>query len=111
MVAPLSQSRAAPGTVEGRRPRRGPSKLGNTLKTAVLLAGLTAIVLALGQRLGGPSGLAVAFVIVLVMNFASYWFSDKIALAIHGARPLDPQDLPWLHEAVRRLAQRARIPM
>ncbi len=96
----------------GLRPaHHRPSKLSNTLKTTVLLAGLTALALAIGQRVGGSGGLAIAFVFVVVMNFGSYWFSDKIALAIHRAQPLPPHELPWLHEAVRQLSARARIPV
>jgi heat shock protein HtpX len=89
----------------------GPSRLGNYLKTAVLLAGLSALALAVGQRLGGASGLLFAGTFVLVMNLASYWFSDRIALAIHRAEPLEAHELPWLHEIVRALAQRGGLPM
>lgn len=100
-------------------PRRGLSprggggwhRVGNALKTTVLLAGLTALVLLIGQRLGGPRGLAFAGFFVVVMNFASYWFSDKIALAMHGAKPLPRQQAPWLHDMVERLAERAGMPV
>jgi heat shock protein HtpX len=102
--------------VEARRgpslpPRRGLHGIGNTLKTAVLLAGLTALVLAIGQRLGGPSGLMVAGLFVAVMNFASYWFSDRIALAIHGAQPIDAHQAPELYSLVADIARRAELPM
>jgi heat shock protein HtpX len=90
---------------------RGGHRLGNYLKTAILLAGLTALALTVGQRLGGPTGLAYAGLFVVVMNFVSYWFSDRIALAMNGARPLPPDQLPWLHELVRDLARRAGMPM
>ncbi len=89
----------------------GASRLGNALKTTVLLAALTALALVIGDRLGGPKGLALAGIFVLVMNFGSYWFSDRIALAIHGAQPLPREQLPWLHDVVAQLAQRARLPM
>jgi heat shock protein HtpX len=100
-------------------PRRGLSprggggwhRLGNALKTTVLLAGLTALVLLIGQRLGGPRGLAFAGFFVVVMNFVSYWFSDKIALAMHGAKPLPREQAPWLHDMVERLAARAGMPV
>src|SRR5262245_10476330 len=95
-----------PGRLSGSRSHQ----LGNTLKTAILLAGLTALLLALGQRLGGTRGLLYAGVGVAVMNFVSYWFSDRIALAMHGARPLDEGEAPWLYEMVGRLAGRAGMP-
>ncbi len=85
-------------------------RLGNTLKTTVLLAGLTALVLLIGQKLGGARGLAFAGFFVVVMNFVSYWFSDRIALAMHGAKPLPREQAPWLHEMVEELAARAGMP-
>ncbi|AKQ64951.1 Peptidase M48, Ste24p precursor [Myxococcus hansupus] len=85
-------------------------RLGNALKTTVLLAGLTALVLVIGDRLGGPQGLMFAVLFAVVMNFGSYWFSDRIALAIHGAKPLPREQAPWLHEMVERLAARAGMP-
>jgi heat shock protein HtpX len=85
-------------------------RLGNALKTTVLLAGLTALLLVVGERLGGPQGLVVAGFFVVVMNFVSYWFSDKIALAMHGAQPLAREQAPWLHEMVEELAARAGMP-
>ncbi len=88
----------------------GGRRLSNYLKTGVLLAGLTALALAVGQRLGGPQGLLYAGLFVAVMNFVSYWFSDRIALAMNGARPLPPEALPWLHEMVAQLARRAGMP-
>lgn len=98
-------------------PRRGTPlrgsgwhRLGNALKTTVLLAGLTALVLLIGQKLGGPRGLAFAGFFVVVMNFVSYWFSDKIALAMHGAQALPREQAPWLHEMVEELAARAGMP-
>ncbi|WP_084736045.1 zinc metalloprotease HtpX [Cystobacter ferrugineus] len=85
-------------------------RLGNALKTTVLLAGLTALLLVVGERLGGPQGLVVAGFFVVVMNFASYWFSDRIALAMHGAQPLSYAEAPWLHAMVERLAARGGMP-
>ncbi|XXF80336.1 zinc metalloprotease HtpX [Myxococcaceae bacterium GXIMD 01537] len=85
-------------------------RLGNALKTTVLLAGLTALALVIGQRLGGPRGLLYAGFFVVVMNFVSYWFSDRIALAMHGAQPLTYEQAPWLHQMVERLAARAGMP-
>jgi heat shock protein HtpX len=96
----------------GGAPLRGSGwhRLGNALKTTVLLAGLTALVLLVGQKLGGPRGLMMAGFFVVVMNFVSYWFSDKIALAMHGARPLERAQAPWLHDLVEELAARAGMP-
>lgn len=85
-------------------------RLGNALKTTVLLAGLTALLLLVGERLGGPQGLVVAGFFVVVMNFTSYWFSDRIALAMHGAQPVEYAEAPWLHAMVERLAARAGMP-
>jgi heat shock protein HtpX len=85
-------------------------RAGNLLKTGVLLAALSALVLVIGQRLGGPNGLLMSGALVLVMNFASYWFSDRIALAMNGARELPPSELPWLHALVGQLAHRAELP-
>ncbi|HME91094.1 MAG TPA: zinc metalloprotease HtpX [Myxococcaceae bacterium] len=85
--------------------------LGNYLKTTVLLAALTALCLWVGQQLGGPSGLLIAGAFVLVMNFISYWFSDRIALAIHGAQPLERNEAPWLYQLVEELSRRAGLPM
>lgn len=94
----------------GVTPRRGVRQLGNYLKTAVLLAGLTGLMLAIGQRVGGTQGLVIAGVLVAVMNFGSWWFSDRIALKIHGAQPLPYESAPWLHDALGRLAARANAP-
>ncbi len=105
------------GSTYDTSPRRGLTprgggwhRLGNALKTTVLLAGLTALVLLIGQRLGGARGLAFAGIFVVVMNFASYWFSDKIALAMHGAQPLPRDQAPWLHDMLERLSSRAGMP-
>ncbi|QSQ24604.1 zinc metalloprotease HtpX [Pyxidicoccus parkwayensis] len=85
-------------------------RLGNALKTTVLLAGLTALVLLIGEQLGGAQGLMYAGLFAVVMNFGSYWFSDRIALAIHGAQPLPYEQAPWLHQMIERLAARAGMP-
>ncbi|MGE6762015.1 zinc metalloprotease HtpX [Corallococcus interemptor] len=100
-----SRGPAAPALKGG-----GWHRLGNALKTTVLLAGLTGLVLVIGQRLGGAQGLMMAGLFAVVMNFGSYWFSDRIALAIHGAQPLSYEQAPWLHEMVERLAARAGMP-
>lgn len=86
-------------------------RLSNYLKTAVLLAGLTALALVVGERLGGPGGLLTAGFFVLVMNAAAFWFSDRIALAMHGARPLSQAEAPRLHQLVQELSRRGGLPM
>jgi heat shock protein HtpX len=83
----------------------------NVLRTTVLLAALTALFLVIGGAIGGNQGLFVAFVFALLMNFASYWFSDKIVLSIYGAREVSLNEAPDLYRLVQRLAQRAGIPM
>ncbi|MBI5546666.1 MAG: zinc metalloprotease HtpX [Deltaproteobacteria bacterium] len=92
-----------PGRVRSHR-------LGNYLKTAVLMAGLTALFLAVGDKLGGPQGMLWAGTFVVGLNFITYWFSDRIALALNRAVPLEPGQLPWLHDTVARLAHRAGMP-
>ncbi|WP_373046421.1 zinc metalloprotease HtpX [Vulgatibacter sp.] len=94
-----------------RRGGRGPSRgLANWLKTGVLLAGMTALVLVIGQLLGGSQGLLLAAIFALVMNGVSYWFSDKIALKAYRAQPLPREQAPEIHEMVERLARKAEIP-
>jgi heat shock protein HtpX len=83
----------------------------NVLRTTILLAALTALFLVIGGAIGGNQGLFVAFIFALLMNFASYWFSDKIVLSMYGAREVSPQEAPDLYRLVQRLAQRAGIPM
>lgn len=83
----------------------------NRFKTMVLLATLTALLLLVGQALGGRGGLMMALVFAGVMNFAAYWWSDKIVLRMYGAQEVDETQAPELFALVRRLAQQARIPM
>ncbi|HWP56301.1 MAG TPA: zinc metalloprotease HtpX [Candidatus Acidoferrales bacterium] len=85
--------------------------MANSLKTVVLLGLLTGIILGIGQLVGGSQGLAIAFVFAALMNFASYWFSDKIVLAMYHAREVQPSDAPELYQIVQNLAMRAQIPM
>ena len=82
----------------------------NRLKTAMLLATLTALMLWIGFSLGGQQGLMTALVLAGLMNVVSYWWSDKIALRMHRAQPVTQEEAPELHEIVRTLAQRANIP-
>jgi heat shock protein HtpX len=60
---------------------------------------------------GGRSGMMIAFLFAVVMNFVSYWFSDKIVLAMYGAKPLSEQDAPAVHRIVRNIATKAQVPM
>ncbi len=83
----------------------------NSLKTALLLGLLTGIILAIGQLFGGSQGLVIAFVFSLLMNFGSYWFSDKIVLAMYQAREVGADEAPELHQIVRDLALRTQLPM
>jgi heat shock protein HtpX len=82
-----------------------------SLKTFVLLAGLSGLLLFIGQWVGGRSGLTIALVIALVMNVGSYWFSDKMAIAMSRSKPASEADYPWYHEIVRDLSTRAGQPM
>src|SRR4051794_22285016 len=83
---------------------------GNFLKTAFLLTLLTVLFVWMGHALGGTSGMVVAFGFALVMNFFSYWFSDKIALSMSGAQEVTPAEAPELHQIVDRVAQAAGVP-
>jgi heat shock protein HtpX len=83
----------------------------NTLKTTFLMALLTVLLVTAGGMLGGEGGVLVAFLLALVMNGISYWFSDKIVLRMYGAREIGPQDSPELHRIVQGLTLRAQMPM
>jgi heat shock protein HtpX len=85
--------------------------MSNVFKTALLLAALTAMLVLLGGALGGQQGMLIAFVLALAMNFASYWWSDKIVLAMYGAQPMTEAQAPGLYNMVRRLASKAGVPM
>jgi heat shock protein HtpX len=85
--------------------------MGNLLKTAVLLAALTSLVVLIGGAIGGQQGMVIAFILAIAMNFGSYWFSDRIVLAMYGAQPIDESQAPDLYRVVRRLTSKAGIPM
>ena len=85
--------------------------MSSMLKTGVLLGVLTALFVVIGYALGGQQGMVVAFAFAVAMNMFSYWFSDKIVLAMYGARPISEAEAPRLYAIVRRLATRAQIPM
>ena len=83
----------------------------NTAKTVFLMVLLTGLFIAIGYGLGGEQGMIIAFGIALLMNFFSYWFSDKIVLKMYRAQPVDEAASPTLYRIVHRLAQRAGMPM
>jgi len=83
----------------------------NRLKTYLLLAALTSLLLVAGQAMGGRSGLLLALAFALVMNVGSYWFSDTIVLRMHNAQQIGPADSPEIYGMVQRLVQKANIPM
>jgi heat shock protein HtpX len=85
--------------------------MNNAVKTTALLGLLTGLLVLIGGYFGGTQGMATAFVIALLMNFGSYWFSDKIVLAMYRAKPVSEAEAPDLHRIVRGLAQRAHMPM
>jgi heat shock protein HtpX len=82
--------------------------MSNVLKTAVLLGALSALLLFIGQSLGGAQGLVLGFLFAVAINFGSYWFSDKVVLKMYRAKEVGP-DHP-LHRIVGRLAARAGLP-
>ena len=85
--------------------------MSNIFKTALLLAVLTAMLIVIGGAIGGRQGMLIAFVMALVMNVGSYWFSDKIVLAMYRAQPVDEGSAPRLYATVRKLSERAGIPV
>lgn len=85
--------------------------MSNSVKTVLLLGLLTGLILGVGKFLGGSGGLAIAFFFALLMNFASYWFSDKIVLAMYGARQVGLDEAPELYRIVHNLSLRAQLPM
>jgi heat shock protein HtpX len=85
--------------------------MGNAFKTAFLLTALTLLLMALGRAFGGQNGMLLALGIAAVMNFVSYFFSDKIALAMYRAQPVTREQLPRAYDAVQRLTQKIGLPM
>jgi heat shock protein HtpX len=85
--------------------------MGNLIKTGVLLAALTSLVVLIGGAVGGQQGMLIAFVLAIVMNFGSYWFSDRIVLSMYRAQPIEESQAPDLYRIVRQLATRAGIPL
>ncbi len=85
--------------------------MGNTFKTAFLLTALTLLLMALGRAFGGTNGMLLALVFAGVLNFISYFYSDKIALAMYRAQPVTREQLPRAYDAVQRLTQKIGLPM
>jgi heat shock protein HtpX len=85
--------------------------MGNAFKTTLLLGALTGFLLLIGQYFGGQNGMIIALIFAAVMNFVSYFFSDKIALAMYRAQPVSREELPRVYQVVERLTQRIGIPM
>lgn len=82
----------------------------NLMKTAVLMAAITGLFLAIGSALGGQMGMLIALGIAVAMNFYAYWFSDKMVLKMYRAREVDAQSAPQFYAMVQELAQRAGLP-
>jgi heat shock protein HtpX len=85
--------------------------MNNALKTTLLLGLLTGLILLLGDFFGGQRGLVMALVFAGLMNFVSYFYSDKIALAMYRAQPAAREQLPRVYDVVERMTQRVGLPM
>ena len=85
--------------------------MGNTFKTAFLLTALTLLLMFIGRYFGGQNGMLLALAFAAVMNFVSYFYSDKIALAMYRAQPVTREELPRAYAAVERLTQKIGLPM
>src|SRR5271155_2846416 len=85
--------------------------MGNTFKTAFLLTLLTLLLMFIGRAFGGENGMLLALAFAAVMNFISYFYSDKIALAMYRAQPVTREELPRAYAAVERLTQKIGLPM
>ena len=83
----------------------------NTLKTGLLLGALTGLLMLIGGLFGGHNGVVIAFIFAMVLNFGSYWFSDKIVLSMYHAQPVSAAEAPELYTMVSNLAMKASLPM
>lgn len=83
----------------------------NHLKTTALLTLLTLLLVAMGNAIGGSSGMVLAFLVAAAMNFGTYWYSDKLVLKMYRAREVDDREHPGFRAMVARLAERAQLPM
>src|SRR3972149_11789068 len=85
--------------------------MSNTLKTGALLGLMTGLLILIGGYFGGSQGMGIAFVMAFLMNFGTYWFSDRIVRAMYRAQPVSEAEAPELHRIVQGLALRANMPM
>ena len=85
--------------------------MGNQIETTILLAGMTALILWVGQLLGGRQGMIIALIFAAGMNFFSYWYSDKLVLKMYRAREVTRNQAPELYEMVHHLTRQAGLPM
>src|SRR5947199_3517978 len=85
--------------------------MGNTFKTAFFLTALTLLLMFIGRVFGGQNGMLLALILAAVLNFVSYFFSDKLALAMYRAKPVTREELPRAYQVVERLTQKIGIPM
>src|SRR5713226_8469829 len=85
--------------------------MSNTFKTAFLLTAMTLLLMLAGRAFGGERGMLMALIFAAVMNFVSYFFSDKIALAMYRAQPVSREDLPRAYNIVELLSQKVGLPM
>lgn len=83
----------------------------NGLKTVILMTAMMVLFILVGRVIGGQQGMMYAFFFSLVMNFGSYWFSDKIVLSMYGAQQISREDAPELYDIVEKLASKAELPM
>jgi heat shock protein HtpX len=83
----------------------------NMLKTAVLMAAITALFMAIGAMLGGRQGMMLALIVALGMNFFSYWFSDALVLKMYNAQQVDESSAPQFYRMIQELARNAQLPM
>ena len=83
----------------------------NTVKTGLLLGALTGLLMLIGGYFGGKSGVVIAFIFAMVMNFGAYWFSDKLVLRMYSAQEVSESEAPDLYRMVKNLALKAGIPM
>jgi heat shock protein HtpX len=83
----------------------------NTIRTTLLLGALTGLLMLIGGYFGGKNGIVIAFLFAMVMNFGSYWFSDKIVLRMYKAQKISESQAPELYGIVKNLALRGNLPM
>jgi heat shock protein HtpX len=90
---------------------KGVKRMGNQIRTTLLMALLTVLIVVIGQLIGGRLGMFIALLVAAGMNFFSYWFSDKIVLRMYHAQAVGPQESPELYGMVQELCRRANLPM